>query len=90
MPLKGELVVNEAIMDGNWDLVKISVDLPGGSVVKNPLANEVDVGVIPELGRSPGILEYSSILASEILWTEEPGGGGCYSSWGCKELDKTE
>ena len=28
--------------------------LPRGSVVKNPPANEGDVGSIPELGRSPG------------------------------------
>ena len=27
---------------------------PGGSVVKNPLANAGDVGLIPESGRSPG------------------------------------
>ena len=27
---------------------------PGGSVVKNPPANAVDVGLIPGLGRSPG------------------------------------
>ena len=28
--------------------------LPCGSVVKNPPANGGDVGLIPELGRSPG------------------------------------
>ena len=28
---------------------------PGGSVVKNPLANARDMGSIPGLGRSPGI-----------------------------------
>ena len=27
---------------------------PGGSVVKNPPANARDMGLIPELGRSPG------------------------------------
>ena len=27
---------------------------PGGSVVKNPPANAGDLGLIPELGRSPG------------------------------------
>ena len=51
MPLKGALVVSEALMDGNWDLVKISVDFPGDSVVKNP--NEGVTGAIPGLGRSP-------------------------------------
>ena len=53
MPLKGALVVNEALMDGNWDLVKISVDFPGDSVVKNLPPNEGDAGAIPGLGRSP-------------------------------------
>ena len=28
--------------------------LPSGSMVKNPLANEGDMGSIPGLGRSPG------------------------------------
>ena len=30
---------------------------------------------------------HSSILAWEILWTEEPGG---YSSWGHKESETTD
>ena len=30
---------------------------------------------------------HSSILAWKIPWTEEPDR---YSSWGCKELDRTE
>ena len=29
-------------------------DFPGGSVVKNPLANTGDAGSIPGSGRSPG------------------------------------
>ena len=35
-----------------------------------------DVGLIPGLGRSPGVgmATHSSILAWKILWTEEPGG----------------
>ena len=33
-----------------------------------------------------GMAIHSSILASKIPWTEEPG---C-SPWGCKELDMTE
>ena len=31
---------------------------------------------------------YSSILAWEIPWTEEPGSES-YSPWGCKESDTT-
>ena len=48
---------------------------PGGSVVKNPPTSAGDVDSIPGLGRFPGqeIAAHSSILAWEILWTEEPG-----------------
>ena len=48
---------------------------PGGSVVKNLPTSAGDVGSIPGLGRFPGqeIATHSSILAWEILWTEEPG-----------------
>ena len=46
-----------------------------GSVVKNQPANAGDLGSIPCLGRSPGEGNgnHSSILAGEMLWTEEPG-----------------
>ena len=49
----------------------------GGSVVKNPPASAGDLGLIPELGRSPGegngnSLQYS-LLAWEAQWIEEPG-----------------
>ena len=47
----------------------------GGSVVKDPSAS-VDVVLIPRSERSPGegMATYSSVLAWEIPWTEEPGG----------------
>ena len=51
--------------------------LPGGSVVKNSLANagdRRDTGLISALGRSPEkTATHSSVLAWEIPWTEEPG-----------------
>ena len=49
--------------------------LPCDSVVKNPSANAGDAGLIPGMGRSPGVGNgnHSSILAWEISWTEEPG-----------------
>ena len=55
------------------------MDFPGGSVVKNPPASAGDArdtGLIPGLGRSPGVgngnlLQYS---CPENPWTEEPGG----------------
>ena len=48
----------------------------GDSVVKTLPANAGDMGLIPELGRSPGEgnATHFSILACEIPWTEEPGG----------------
>ena len=53
---------------------------PGGSVVKNPLANAGDTGdagLILGSGRSPGegngnLLQYSCL--KKIPWTEKPGG----------------
>ena len=52
---------------------------PVAPVVKTPPANAGDtrdVGLIPELGRSPGggNGNPSHILAWKISWTEEPGG----------------
>ena len=49
---------------------------PGGSVVKNLIANAGDTGSIPGSGRSPGegMATHSSILAWEIPWTKESGG----------------
>ena len=49
---------------------------PGGSEVKNLPARAGDVGWIPGLGRSPEkeMATHSSILASEVPWTKEPGG----------------
>ena len=51
---------------------------PRGAEVKNLPANAGDTrdaGLIPELGRSPGMemTTHASILAWKIPWTEEPG-----------------
>ena len=43
-------------------------------MVKNLLANVVDVGSFPGLGRSPGEGTHSSVLAWKIPWTGGPGG----------------
>ena len=45
-------------------LTRREMGFPGGSVVKNPPANAGDMGLIPGLGRSPGVgngnpLQYS-------------------------------
>ena len=58
---------------------------PGSSVVKNPLA--IQETQVQSLGREDPlqkeITTYSSILAWEIPWTEEPGG---HSPQGCKRI----
>ena len=57
-------------------------------MVKNPLANAGDVGLIPGLGRCPGEVNatHFSILAWEVPWTEEPRR---LQSMGRKESDMT-
>ena len=63
---------------------------PGGSDGKESTCNVGDLGLIPEMGRSPGgghgkPLQYSSL--------ENPHGKrslASYSPWGRKELDMTE
>ena len=49
------------------DGVKLIMGFPGGSAVKNPSVNVVDVGLIPGWGRSPGEgngnpLQYSCLV----------------------------
>ena len=60
-----------------WCLLYESLEgFPGGSVVKNLLANAGNIGPI-SMGKLPWkkkITIHSSILAWEIPWTEEPGG----------------
>ena len=46
---------------------------PGGSVVKNPPANEGDMGLIPGSRRSPGRGNGNPLVAQETPWAEEPG-----------------
>ena len=64
---------------------------PGGSMVKNPPANEGDVGLILGSGRSPGKSKeratQSSILSQEIPWPEEPDQATVHEV--AKELDMT-
>ena len=69
-------------MSSNRDkcnLKDIIQNIPGGTVVKNPLANAGDarsMGSILGSGRSPGLemAMHSNILAWKIPWKEEPGG----------------
>jgi len=51
-------------------------------VVKNLPASVGDLGLIPGSGRSleKEMETHSSILAWEIIWTEEPGGLQCMGS----------
>ena len=73
-----------------------ALGLSGGSVVKDPLANAGDMGLIPGLGRSPGegngnLLQYSCLESpmDRGAWGGGVGGGG-YSPWGCKDSDTTQ
>ena len=47
-----------------------------GSVVKNPPVNAGDMGLIPGLGRPPGVGNVNPLqyFTWEIPWTGEPGG----------------
>ena len=51
-------------------------------MVKNLPASVGDLGLIPGSGRSleKEMETHSSILAWEIIWTEEPGGLQCMGS----------
>ena len=64
--------------------------LSGGSVIKNPPANEGDTGLI--LSREDSLEKematHFSILAWEIPWTEEPGRLQS-GAWDRKESDRT-
>ena len=63
---------------------------PGGAVVKNPLANAGDLGLIPGSGRSPWRREW---LPTPVFLPEESHAQRSlvgYSPWGHKELDVTE
>ena len=68
------------------------LDFPGGTVVKNPLANAggtTDMGLIPRLGKSP---EGGNGNPLQDSWLEKSYGQTSlvgYSPWGCKELDTT-
>ena len=64
---------------------------PGGSAVKNLLANARDAGLIPGLGRSPEEgngtqFQYSCLGNSMDRRAWQP----TYSPWGHRELDVTE
>ena len=59
-------------------------------MVKNPSANAGDVGLIPELGRSPG---GGNEQPTPVFLPGEFHGQSSlvgYSPWGCKNSDKTE
>ena len=72
LPFKVHLVLALHGCQSSDEVAEMS--FPGGSVVKNPAANAGALGSIPGPGRSPEMATHSSILAWEILCTEEPGG----------------
>ena len=69
----------------NW-YTQVGEGFPCGSAGKESFCNVGDLGLIPEMGQSPGEgkgypLQYSGL---------ENSPGGLYSPWGHKELDTTE
>ena len=58
-----------------WYLLKLMLGLPRWLSDKESACQAGDVGLIPELGRSPGkeMTIHSSILAWEIPWAEKSG-----------------
>ena len=63
---------------------------PGGAVVKNPPANARDVGLIPGLGRCPGVGNGNPLQYSCLENSLDRGSWGGSSPWGHKEMDTTE
>ena len=63
---------------------------PGGSVVKNPLANAGDSGLIPGLGRSPWRKKWQPTPVFSLGKYHGQRSLVGYSPWGCKESDMTE
>ena len=68
-------------------LLYLNKDFPGGSAVKNPPANERDVGSIPGSGRSPGEGNGNSVFLPGKSHGQRSLKG--YSPWSREELDKT-
>ena len=68
-----------------WQAVYCYKGFQGGSVIKNPLANAWDTGLIPRSGRSPG--EGNGI---PLIFLSGKSHGqrslGVYSPWGCKRV----
>ena len=66
------------------------MDFPGGSDGKESTCNAGDLGLIPELGKSPGGRNVNPLKFSFL---ENPHGQRSlagYSPWGHKESDTTE
>ena len=83
------LVVAVQLLSCIW-LFRCGLVFSGGSDGKESACNTGDPSSNPGLGRSPGEGHENPLHYSwwKIPWTEEPG--GLYSSWGHKELDRTE
>ena len=71
----------------NLTLYSWSLGSPGGSVVKNPLANAGNVGLIPGSGRSPAEGHGNPLQCTCLGNLTDRGAWWGYSSQGCKESD---
>ena len=63
---------------------------PGGSDSKESPCNMGDLGLTPELGRSPGEGHGNPLPYSCLENPHEERSLEGYSPWSCKELDTTE
>ena len=72
--LEGHTGSRQVNLWGFYEAPKSRLGFPGGSAVKNPLANAGDLGSIPGWGKEKDMAAHSRILAWKTSWTEEPGG----------------
>ena len=84
------MLLTQFVVSDFYSWVQDIVGFPGGSDDKESAYNMGDSGLIPGLGRSPGIWEWLPIpvfLPGEFHGRKSLVG---YSPWGCKEMDLTE
>ena len=66
------------------------MDFPGGSVVKNPPVNAGDTGLIPGLGKSPGVGNGNPLQYSCLENPMDRGAWWATFHRGHRELDMTK
>ena len=75
---------------GAWAYLLLSMGFPGSSAGKESPCNAGDLGLIPELGRSPGEGHSNPLRDSCLENPHEQRSLPGYCPWGLKESDMTE